>query len=164
MPTADHEKELSRLVDDLAGRFGSPRFQPHLTLVEDMNRGVGELVPFTERVVAGIAPFAATVEEIGASDLYFRSFYARFAASGPLLELKKRAIDIIAAADIADFMPHISLAYGVAETLEKRSARAEVENLLLRQPIEFDRLCVVASGKERPIADWAIRASATLSG
>jgi hypothetical protein len=60
-------------------------------------------------------------------------------------------------------MPHISLAYGVAETLEKRDAVAEAENLLLGRPIRFDRVCVVASGKELPIEGWAIRSTAALS-
>jgi hypothetical protein len=47
--------------------------------------------------------------------------------------------------------------------LEKRSALAEAENLLLGQPIRFDRVCVVASGKELPIESWAIRTESRLS-
>ncbi|MGN6469477.1 MAG: 2'-5' RNA ligase family protein [Rhizobiaceae bacterium] len=163
MPAADDAESLARMVDDLAGRFGSPRFKPHLTLVEDMERSADDLAPLVERVAAGVAPFEAPIVEIGVSDLFFRSFYARFAAEGPLLELKRRAIDNILPGDIAEFMPHISLAYGVAETLEKRSALAEAETLLLGQPVRFDRVCVVASGKELPIESWAIRTESRLS-
>jgi 2'-5' RNA ligase len=163
MPAADDAEALERMVGDFSGRFGSPRFRPHLTLVEDMERSVGDLAPLVEEVAAGIGPFAAPVETIGVSALFFRSFYARFAAEGPLLELKRRAIEKILPGDIAEFMPHISLAYGVAETLEKRDAVAEAENLLLGRPIRFDRVCVVASGKELPIEGWAIRSIAALS-
>lgn len=163
MPTADDAAMLTRIVDDLARRFGTPRFQPHLTLVEDMERSVGDLAPLVEDVAAGIGPFAAPVAAIGVSALFFRSFYARFIAEGPLLELKRRAIEKILPGDIAEFMPHISLAYDVAETLEKRDAVVEVENLLLGNPVHFDRVCVVASGKELPIEGWAIRATAALS-
>ena len=163
MPAADDAARLERIVGDLAGRFGSPRFQPHLTLVEDMERSVEDLAPLVGQVADGIAAFEAPVAEIGVSDLFFRSFYARFAAQGPLLELKRRAIDTIQPGDIAEFMPHISLAYGLAETLEKRDAIAEAENLLLGEPIRFDRVCVVASGKELPIESWSIRAETPLS-
>jgi 2'-5' RNA ligase len=163
MPAPDDAEALERMVGDFSGRFGSPRFRPHLTLVEDMERSVGDLAPLVEEVAAGIGPFAAPVETIGVSALFFRSFYARFAAEGPLLELKRRAIEKILPGDIAEFMPHISLAYGVAETLEKRDAVAEAENLLLGRPIRFDRVCVVASGKELPIEGWAIRSTAALS-
>lgn len=163
MPAADDAARLERIVEDLAGRFGSPRFQPHLTLVEDMERTVEDLAPLVGQVAEGIEPFDAPVAEIGVSDLFFRSFYARFTAEGPLLELKRRAIDKILPGDIAEFMPHVSLAYGVAETLEKRDAVAEAENLLLGKPVRFDRVCVVASGKELPIESWAIRAETPLS-
>jgi hypothetical protein len=134
-----------------------------MTLVEDMERSVEDLAPLVARISEGVAPFEALVAEIGVSDFFFRSFYARFAAEGPLLELKRRAIDKILAGDISEFMPHISLAYDVAETLEKRDAVVEVENLLLGNPVHFDRVCVVASGKELPIEGWAIRATAALS-
>jgi 2'-5' RNA ligase len=163
MPVEDDAAMLARMVDDLARRFGSPRFQPHLTLVEDMERSVGDLAPLVEEVGKGIATFSAPVAEIGVSDLFFRSFYARFAAEGPLLELKRRAIEKILPGDIADFMPHFSLAYGLEETLEKRDAVAEAENLLLGNPVRFDRVCVVASGKELPIEAWAVRAECPLS-
>ncbi|MGN6467582.1 MAG: 2'-5' RNA ligase family protein [Rhizobiaceae bacterium] len=163
MPVAGDADILQRMVGDFAGRFGSPTFQPHLTLVEDMERSVDDLAPLVGRVAGGIASFEASVAGIGVSDLFFRSFYARFAAEGPLLELKRRAIEIILPGDIAEYMPHISLAYGVAETLEKRDAVVEAENLLLGKPVRFDRVCVVASGKELPIESWAIQAEIRLS-
>jgi 2'-5' RNA ligase len=163
MPAAVDAAALERMVEDFSARFDAPRFQPHLTLVEDMERSVGDLAPLVEEVAAGIGSFTTPVAAIGVSALFFRSFYARFVAEGALLELKRRAIDKILPGDIAEFMPHISLAYGVAETLEKRDAVAEAENLLLGKPVRFDRVCVVASGKELPIESWAIRATASLS-
>jgi 2'-5' RNA ligase len=163
MPAASDVAMLRRAVDDFAARFGSPRFQPHLTLVEDMERSAADLAPLIEAVAAGIGPFTAPVAAIAVSALFFRSFYARFVAKGPLLELKRRAIEKILPGDIAGFMPHISLAYGVEETLAKRDAVAEAENLLLGSPIRFDRVCVVASGKELPIESWAIRVESPLS-
>ena len=162
MPAAADAAAFERMVDDLARRFGSPLFQPHLTLVEDMERGVADLAPLVEEVTAGIGSFTAPVAAIGVSALFFRSFYARFVAEGPLLELKRRAIEKILSSDIMEFMPHISLAYGVAETLEKRGAVAEAENLLLGKPVDFDRVCVVASGKELPIERWSIEAECRL--
>ena len=164
MPVAEDAATLERMVEDFSGRFDTPRFQPHLTLVEDMERSVGELAPLVEEVAAGIRPFTAPVAAIGVSALFFRSFYARFVAEGPLLELKRRAIEKILPGDIMEFMPHISLAYGVDETFAKRDAVAEAENLLLGKPIGFDRICVVASGTEWPIESWAIRATAALAG
>ncbi|TAN15162.1 MAG: haloacid dehalogenase [Rhizobiaceae bacterium] len=156
-PAVEDLAMLTGIVDRLAEEFGSPRFQPHLTLVEDMARPAEELAPLVAEVAAAIPPFSAPVVEIGMSDLFFRSFYARFDAAGPLLELKKRAIGKIAASPIDAFMPHISLAYGLAEGPARSEARGRIAQFLNRRCIHFSTVAVVFSSKEIPIADWEVR-------
>lgn len=163
MPASREQDRLQRLIDELADRFGSPRFQPHLTLAGDIEKSVEDLAPAVARIAEGIDPFEAEVTGIGVSDLFFQSFYARFAADKALLELKRRAIETVLPGDIAEFMPHISLGYGLDETLEKREAVVDAENLLLGNPVRFDRICVAASGMELPIESWSIRAESPLS-
>ena len=153
---------LTGIVDGLAAEFGLPMFQPHLTLVEDMERSLEELAPLVAGVAAGVPAFSASVVEIGMSDLYFRSFYARFEARDELLELKKRAIDQIAVSPIADFMPHISLAYGLAEHPAKKEASGRIAQFLCGRPIHFSSIGVVFSGKEIPISDWKVVETARL--
>jgi hypothetical protein len=164
MPTQDDEVLLQRMVAELAVRFDAPCFRPHLTLVEDMARSAGELAPLTEAIAAGVCAFDATVREIGVSALYYRSFYALFEPTGPLLELKSRAIAQIAPDRLDTFMPHISLLYGVSESAEKRTAQAMVRERLVGRQIRFDRICVVAAAREIPVAEWAVSSSATLEG
>jgi len=164
MPEAGDEAVLQSIVDELADRFGAPRFRPHLTMVEEMSRSVEELTAPTNKIAAGLSAFDAPVREIGTSPLYFRSFYARFDSAGPLRELKRRAIATIAPADLDGFMPHISLLYGVADGPEKRTAQEAIARRLAGRPIRFDRLSIVASAKEIAIADWAVRFSAGLGG
>lgn len=164
MPEAADAAMLRATIDDLAARFGAPPFEPHLTLVEDQARSLEDLLPEVERIAAGISTFASPVKAIGTSELYFRSFYALFEVGGPLLELKRRAIAAIASGRIDDFMPHISLLYGVADGPRKRAAQSELEQGMTGRPIRFDRICVVASAKEIPIDQWAVRGSVALRG
>jgi 2'-5' RNA ligase len=162
MPEAAHEAMLQHLVDELAARFGAPRFRPHLTLVEDQPRSVDDLTPRIEQIATGMEAFVVPIRAIGTSELHFRSFYALFDAAGPLLELKRRAIETVAPGRIEDFMPHISLLYGVPDGPEKRAAQAGVEKRLAGMAIRFDRACVVASAKEIPIEAWKIRSTVAL--
>jgi hypothetical protein len=162
MPAVEDCAMLTGIVDGLAEQFGSPRFQPHLTLVEDMERPAEELAPLVAEVAAGVPAFSTPVVEIGMSDLFFRSFYARFEAKGSLLDLKKRAIARIAASAIEDFMPHISLAYGLADGPVKEKASVRVAQFLNRRPIHFSNIAVVFSGKEIPIANWEVRETVRL--
>ncbi|MGN6584961.1 MAG: 2'-5' RNA ligase family protein [Rhizobiaceae bacterium] len=156
MPAVEDLVMLTGIADGLAEEFGAPRFQPHLTLVEDMKRAAEELAPLVAELADGAPAFSAPVVEIGMSDLFFRSFYARFKAEGPLLDLKKRAIAAIAASPIEHFMPHVSLAYGLAAGPKRAEAAVRIAQFLRGQPIHFSAIAVVASGKEIPISDWRV--------
>lgn len=162
MPQAEDEAMLAGIVAELAATFGTPRFQPHLTLVEDRPCDEADLARQLRVVADGIAPFAADIQGIGTSDLFFRAFHAHFARTGPVLELKRRAIATIAASPIESFMPHVSLAYGVEDSARRQEAARQVEARLAGSAIRFDRLAVVRSAQAIPIEDWAVRAMVAL--
>jgi hypothetical protein len=164
MPAASDEALLQSAVDTLSRQFGTPRFQAHLTLTDGVERSVAELAGILRQAAEGIKGFTAAIEEIGTSELYFRSFYARFAASGPLAGLHESATALLAPElDVAAaFMPHISLLYGADGTAEKEAARRHWQDQLAGRPIRFDRICVASAGKGIAIGDWAIRSTITL--
>jgi 2'-5' RNA ligase len=163
MPSGMDEDRFSRIVRDLAKRFDSPVFQPHLTLVEDMPRGCEELKPTLEKLADGMTSFEASVEAVEESSLYYRSFYARFPVIAPLRMLKEKAVRLFGVGSIETFMPHISLAYGVPESPEKIAAILELQRGLQGVNVSFDRVCIVSSSQQTPIEEWTIRASASLA-
>jgi 2'-5' RNA ligase len=158
MPTPSDEALLQSAVDTLSRQFGTPRFQAHLTLTDGVERSVAELAEILRRAADGTGCFPAAIEEIGTSDLYFRSFYARFAASGPMAELRENALALMATGPEAAnaFMPHISLLYGADDSAEKEAARRHWQKELAGRPIRFDRICIASAGKGIAIDDWAI--------
>jgi 2'-5' RNA ligase len=157
MPCLEHEERLQAIVQDLAGLFDSPVFQPHLTLVEDMPRACEELQPLLQQVADGVASFDVRVEGIEESPLHYRSFYARFPMAKALREMKQRAVDLFGVGSVETFMPHISLAYGVQESAEKSKVIASLQGTLQNLNVHFDRLCIVSSSQHTPIEDWTIR-------
>jgi hypothetical protein len=164
MPAASDEALLQSAVDTLSRQFGTPRFQAHLTLTDGVERSVAELAGILRQAAEGIRCFLAAIEDIGASDFYFRSFYARFAASGPVAELHEKAAALLAPEleAAAAFTPHISLLYGSDDAAEKEAARQHWQKKLVGRPIRFDRICVAAAGKGIEISDWAIRSTVSL--
>ncbi|CAH1659312.1 conserved hypothetical protein [Hyphomicrobiales bacterium] len=158
MPAPSDEALLAGIVGDLSGRFGTPLFTPHLTL-----QGDTETTPeFLEQAIAAAAgaveAFAEPVSLVEGSDAYFRSFYARFAVSPALAKLKQ-ALD---PEGLASFMPHVSLLYGPVAAAAKAAAIAEIDTRLAGHSIRFDRIGIVTSGQDVPIADWRVVASAAL--
>jgi 2'-5' RNA ligase len=154
MPEPDWAREFKRIVDDLAERFGTPQFIPHLTLIGgrpfdrvDLARRIASLLPGSRAVWRPIVDVA-----LGAS--YFRSFYALFGAEGALLALKRRMDRAVLGVEVTDFMPHISLLYGEVEAGRKAAAAAEIRAKLSGQTVRFDRLEIVYSGDDVPVENW----------
>ena len=158
MPSPSDEALLAGIVADLSGRFGTPLFAPHLTLQGDTETTPDRLERAITAAAATVAAFAEPVSVVEGSDAYFRSFYARFAVSPALTKLKQ-ALD---PEGLASFMPHVSLLYGSVEAAAKAAAIAEIDARLADRPIRFDRIGIVTSGQDVPIADWRVVASVAL--
>jgi len=152
MPSAEDGSRLAGVLADLSARFGTPLFTPHLTIAGDTDRPVTQLASEIAAAAAAVPAFSETVLGIETSETFFRSFYARFAVSNPLLALKQR-LDPQAR---EPFLPHVSLLYGPVAAGPKAETAAKVSAALTGRPIRFDRLCVVTSGQDVPIADWRI--------
>lgn len=159
VPAAADELFLTDIVSRLSSRFGTPRFAPHLTVRGDTDTPATMLAAEVERTAAAVRRFSQPVLGVETSEAFFRSFYARFEISEPL-EALKRALD---PDGLAAFMPHVSLLYGPVEPEPKAEPAAEYQRLLAGRTISFDRLCVVRSGQDIPIADWTVVATAILA-
>lgn len=158
MPSAEDGAFLSSLVAELSGRFGTPLFTPHLTVKGDTDLPIAALAGGIREAAATVPALPEAVAAIETSDAYFRSFYARFHLSAPLAQLKQQLDSDMA----ANFMPHVSLLYGLVAPAPKAAAAAEFHRMLTGRPITFDRLCVVRSGQDIPISEWAVIETAEL--
>ena len=158
MPAPADEAMLAGIVGDLSGRFGTPLFAPHLTLQGDTETTPDALEHAITAAAETVAAFSQQVSVVEGSDAYFRSFYARFAVSPALAKLKQ-ALD---PEDFESFMPHVSLLYGSIEAAAKAAAIAEIDARLAGRVIRFDRVGIVTSGQDVPIADWRVVASVAL--
>ncbi|WP_420103103.1 haloacid dehalogenase [Bosea sp. (in: a-proteobacteria)] len=158
LPTASDEVLLTGIVKELSGRFGTPIFAPHLTVLGDSEMTADALAHAIETAAQEVSAFAEAVNAVETSEAYFRSFYARFPVATPLIRLKQ-ALD---PQGLEGFMPHVSLLYGPVEAAAKAQAAREIGERLTGRSIRFDRLCVVTSGQEVAIADWRVVVTAPL--
>jgi 2'-5' RNA ligase len=164
IPEAGWQRELTALVDDLARRFSTPRFAPHLTIIGGQTFDRAELSRRLALLVPGTAPVVAPIRDVVTGDAFFRSFYALFDAGGALLDLKRRVDRAVLRAETSGFMPHVSLLYGAVAAGPKAAAAADLCSRLAGRPVRFDRLEVVRSGEEVPIAEWRTLESFVLDG
>lgn len=161
-PAASDFERLQATVNRLADQLGTPRFIPHLTLVEDMQRTAQDLAGVLDLNFAGEKAFSAPVTIIHGLPQFFRSLYLGFEPAGRLKHLKTRAVEAFSTGSVDTFMPHISLAYGV--TAEQRaSVLAALEQEFSGATIRFDAIGVISSAQSVPIEDWKIVHTLTLA-
>lgn len=162
MPDPDGLDALQAIQTDLADRFSAPRFDLHLTLLGGRPLEVAQAGAALAEIVRGIAPFESPILDVRISDAYFQSFYALFEASGPLLELKRRAMHLVAGAEVGNFMPHVSLLYGPVEAEAKVRAAERARAVLAGRPLRFTAVALARSSDTMPIADWRVERVAGL--
>ena len=154
MPESDWAREFKRIVDDLADRFETPRFVPHLTLIGGQPFDRVDLGRRVKSLVAGSRSIWRPIVDVTLGDAYFRSFYALFGAEGALLSLKQRTDRAVLGVEQAGFIPHVSLLYGTVEAGRKAAAGVEIRAKLTGQTVRFDRIEIVYSGDDVPVEHW----------
>ncbi|MCB4920014.1 haloacid dehalogenase [Brucella intermedia] len=163
-PARDDLRFLESIVTDLASSFNSPIFEPHATLVPDMKRSADELLPLVLSLAVGRKPLDVLVDDVAGTEAYFRSFYAALQKTPTLMTLKQDSLDISGEKDISTFLPHVSLAYGVAGHGSRDTEMARMARLLVGRSIRFDRMVIVSSSSETPIDQWIVKHEVYLAG
>jgi 2'-5' RNA ligase len=143
LPPASVAADLQTVIDTLAYRLGTARFEPHITLVAVDEPGMLDRIARQSSV--DIQP---TVVADG--EEFFRSIYLEVALTPELIALHQRA-SAIAGFPPAPFHPHLSLAYGSIPP----EVRVEVtDELNLREFPPFRVAAVAAVDTRGEVGEW----------
>lgn len=145
------------LVQSVAETFGGPVFAPHVTVLGGLCGPPAEIAGAMRAALAGWAgPLFARVEEVNASDEYYRSLHFRVEGGQRLLDLRaamERALGEWRSPERIDeeFFPHLSLLYGPAPHDSKARVIAEL-GAHRGAPLPCDRVELWATGGE--VSSW----------
>ncbi len=127
---------FSRSIRDFAGQFGSPVFQPHVTIcVAPRAEAIASLLralPFSE--------IELTTRGIKSDDSFTKSFFVQFAKNAALQQLADIILEKVGALESSPVDPHLSLLYGKLSAQRKRSIAASVK---LPARVRFDGICAM---------------------
>ena len=71
VPPADLCGRLRRVIDDVAMRYGSPAFAPHVTLAPNLTGSREAIAEVAARIAAETEPFQMTLADLATSNSYF---------------------------------------------------------------------------------------------
>lgn len=143
---------FSKLITNLAKKYGGPLFEPHVTLLGELTLSEKRLIFLIEKLVEKQKPFTITLNKIAYEDYYFRTLIVKALKTRPLLALHQKAKKIFEVKNTSPYMPHLSLLYGIYPLELKKEIIARIGK---NQPAKFKvhSLVLLKGGK---VEDWKI--------
>ena len=122
---------LSRTIRDLARELDAPVFEPHITLIGNLEGTEKELIERTRQLAGRLEPFTAVLTQPSYRDTHFQCLFMLVERTPPLMNAHVTAREFFHKPH-QEFMPHVSLVYGSYPEARKKlvieSLPADVQN------------------------------------
>lgn len=139
--------KVKTTINRLSGTFGGPPFDPHMTLLGEIDRDLLEIQQKVKKLVISLDTLELSLGPVSFSTTYYQSVFVRVNSTAKLLELNLRAKKLF---DIQNyvFMPHMSLLYGNHDMVTREKAAASVD--LPSSSFIADKLTISLTSSDDP--------------
>lgn len=147
-------RKLQSKIQCFASKYSCPEFQPHLTLVGDIELELDAVRQLANTFAESAMPSEITVRDVGISDNYFMALFLLVDIPSEVQKIREFAAQSVNAGFYKLDDPHVSLAYG---DLGLSSLREEKKSLMaefLNNKLYVRGLSIVQSSKSVPVAEW----------
>jgi hypothetical protein len=128
VPADDVRVGLAERIDGLALRLGTPRFEPHVTLLGGVLAPGEQVIEKTRTLTAELGPIRLQLTRPGGRDEFFRCLFLEVEAEPALADAHRRARELFGKSDEPPFFPHMSLVYGGLAPEAKNALLLELES------------------------------------
>lgn len=150
-PFGDAAFELKQRIKKLSEHFGTPLFEPHITLLSGLRRGETELTQLTDTLAGSLTPFEIELTNAGYRDDYYQSLFIHVKKTPAFIKAQETAEKLFGCETGEAYRPHVSLMYGDVAAEEKR----KVLNTMGRTfSITFPVHSLLLIETEGEVADW----------
>lgn len=125
MPSGNFYSAAKRLIDLLSLQYRTPVFEPHVTLVGNIELSEREIIKKAEALARSMGKLEITLEGIANSEDYFEAIFLRVKENPELSEYSKLARRIFGKPE-KEYHPHLSLAYGSIPLAEREQVCADL--------------------------------------
>ncbi len=102
---------LQGIILDLSMKYETPMFEPHVTLIGEMNCGLGEASEYASQIARRLRPFYVELGMPCRGDTYFKALFAEIKETPELMEANKIAQEVCGTKQA--YKPHLSLLYSL---------------------------------------------------
>jgi 2'-5' RNA ligase len=112
MPGGDDARQFADIVVRLAERFGTPTFEPHVTLLGGLHGAERDIVGRISEIVRTMRPLMIRTSTLHHQEDYFRQLFVQVEKTRPLMETRARVKVVAGGRRERPYSPHVSLMYG----------------------------------------------------
>ena len=164
LPQADDEAVVTPVMRTLAGLFGHPPFDPHLTVQGNLGGDPLHLASLAAQTAAQTPVLEWKPPVFGRASFFYRAFFLQFDDHPTFDALGRRVGSQTKATEGRPPYPHLSLAYGEADRAPGSVDLVEVLEAahpgflddLTSRCFRFDRLAVALSAQGVPLDQWRL--------
>jgi 2'-5' RNA ligase len=161
VPEGPEAQAIGALIAELACRFGTPDFAPHVTLLAGLALHPDAVVGRCHELARGLHPLPLRFLGVQRGTDYFRALYALASPDLPILDARQRAETLFAAHPRESFLPHLSLLYG---SLPAETVRLLAEEVSASSPPSLVLQTLEVVSTEGPVSAWRRLARLPLGG
>lgn len=103
--------QLKNTVDELSRKYNGPIFEPHMTLLGNIDSQLAKIEQNAKVLAARLDKLELSLASVSFSTTYFQSVFVRINSTAKMMQLNLDAKKIFSMENDV-FMPHISLLYG----------------------------------------------------
>jgi 2'-5' RNA ligase len=130
MPEERIAHDLSTLIARLSGKHSTPSFEPHVTLIGDINLPTAAAIAKADELAARIEPFEVALNRVEQHDRYFRCIFIKADKTEPLMKAYSMARAVFGHEENEKYMPHLSLVYGNLDAQTRQRVIHSIGNVM----------------------------------
>lgn len=126
MPDDAAYHKLNELILKLSEHYGTPKFEPHVTLLSGIQMPKEEAMAIVKKMASDNPVPEVRLSKIGYLDVFYRCLFFRTAEKTTLLALREKAKLAFGDTQIEPYVPHLSFLYGDLPRFTKENIILEI--------------------------------------
>lgn len=151
-PSGKPSHQFAQIIQELALKFQSPTFPPHITLLGNVEGSTADCVAKSTELAQRLSAFPIHVRQPAFGEDYFHCVSLVAEPTPPLVHAHMLARELFRQDGAAPYRPHLSLLYGTYPEDRKKDIIAKLPATLCL-PFEASHVSLIKAGRDAP-KDW----------
>jgi len=152
MPQKETYDEFQKIIEDLSKTYGTPPFEPHVTLVSGLSGNEDLLIEKIDAFGLGKHKFSVTTEGIDYIHGFFTSLHLNIQNTPEIDQFNAEARQHLKPFGQGPYHPHLSLLYGDITSQDRKHIIADLN--CTGQTILFNKLKLVKGHSD--VSQWQV--------